>query len=129
MERIKILNSKANHSDSLYIMYIAEEAAGITAVIELQKMVNVRETVDSAKVGWNKMSKSQKAVTISAYEVVFQDLEIRTFAVFAGSPRDAYAKASLLTKVPECGLLAVKESKNTGSSVGFCDPDASACLN
>ena len=49
------------------------EEDGIKAIIALQGMMNIEETEEQARRGWQSMSASEKERTLETYRLVFQD--------------------------------------------------------
>jgi hypothetical protein len=55
-------------------MVTLSESNGIAAIIHLQALAGIRETVTSAKTGWNNLTDSEKQDTMAVYNI-FQDVQ------------------------------------------------------
>jgi hypothetical protein len=116
MKMMDLVNNRSSAHECIYTIYVVDKEAGIHAVISLQKIVGVTETRESAAKGWEKMSDSQRELTLSAYEVVFGK-KVRSFAIFADGHQDAYMKASKYTSVCYDAILAVKVTNENSFSM------------
>lgn len=111
---MKVVNKPGAH-DVLYTVLVAEQAAGVHAIVALQGYAHRYEPKDRARAGWEAMTPHQREQTLRAYEVLaatsqrhFIRGEVRSFQVWAAGHRDAYATASEFTMLPEDALLVMR---------------------
>lgn len=50
-----------------------EEAAGIEAIVALQRIAGIKEPVHKARAGWRNMDEAQRLITMAAYEVLTKE--------------------------------------------------------